>query len=77
MTDVVVTEFMDKAAVADLAGRYEVEYDPGLHERADDLAAAVGDARALVVRNRTQVSRELLEAAPRLIVVGRLALQTP
>jgi len=35
------------------------------------LAAAVRDARALVVRNRTQVTASLLEGAPRLEVVAR------
>jgi (S)-sulfolactate dehydrogenase len=38
------------------------------------LAAAVRDARALIVRNRTQVRGALLEAAPRLEVVGRLGV---
>ncbi len=37
----------------------------------DRLDAAVRDARALVVRNRTQVTAELLAAAPRLEVVAR------
>ena len=36
--------------------------------------ASLADARALIVRNRTQVGPDLLAAAPRLEVVGRLGV---
>ena len=36
-----------------------------------DLAGALPDAEGLVVRSRTRVTAELLEAAPRLRVIGR------
>jgi (S)-sulfolactate dehydrogenase len=55
------------------AGR-DVLYDPGLVDRPAELAQALADARALVVRNRTQVRGALLDAAPRLQVVGRLGV---
>ncbi len=74
MADVVISEFMDQSAVDGLAEEFDVLYDPGLVDRADDLAAAVADARALVVRNRTQVRGKLLEAAGALRVVGRLGV---
>lgn len=73
MSDIVITEFMDEAAVASLAGR-DVLYDPTLVDRPDDLLAALADCRALVVRNRTQVRGDLLAAAPRLRIVGRLGV---
>ena len=71
---VVVAEFMDEAAVAYLAARYPTDYDPGLGERRDALLAAVAEADALVVRNRTQVDAQLVEAARKLVVVGRLGV---
>ena len=74
MADIVISEFNDDAAVSDLARDYEVLYDPALVDRPADLAAALSDARALIVRNRTQVTAELLAAAPRLAVVGRLGV---
>ena len=74
MTDIVISEFMDEAVIAQaLAGR-AVCYDPGLVDRPDELMAVLADARALVVRNRTQVRGALLAAAPRLKVVGRLGV---
>jgi (S)-sulfolactate dehydrogenase len=74
VTDVVICEFMDQAAVDALAGEFGVMYDAGLVERPDELAAAVTDARALIVRNRTQVRGALLDAAAKLQVVGRLGV---
>ncbi len=74
MTDVVICEFMDQAAVDSLAVDFDVMYDPHLVDRPDALAAAVTGARALVVRNRTQVRGALLEAAGSLQVVGRLGV---
>ncbi|SEP34059.1 (S)-sulfolactate dehydrogenase [Methylobacterium sp. UNC300MFChir4.1] len=74
MPKVVISEFMDEAAIAaELAG-LDVQYDPGLVDRPGDLAAAVARADALIVRNRTQVRGPLLDAARDLKVVGRLGV---
>ena len=74
MAEIVISEFMDEAAIRASFGGRDVLYDPKLVDDAPRLAAAVRDARALVVRNRTQVRGALLEAAPRLEVVGRLGV---
>ncbi len=71
---IVITEFMDEAAVDSLRGRYTVVYDPTLVDRRADLLGLLDEAPALIVRNRTQVDAELLAAAPRLRVVGRLGV---
>ncbi|SDA33784.1 (S)-sulfolactate dehydrogenase [Methylobacterium sp. UNC378MF] len=74
MPKVVISEFMDPAAIAaDLSG-FDTLYDPGLVDRPEALAAAVAEADALIVRNRTQVRGDLLAAAPRLRIVGRLGV---
>jgi (S)-sulfolactate dehydrogenase len=74
MPKVIISEFMDEAAIAaELAG-LDVQYDPGLVDRPGDLAAAVARADALIVRNRTQVRGPLLDAARDLKVVGRLGV---
>lgn len=74
MSVIVITEFMDEAAVATLRAAHPTLYEPRLVDRPAELAAAVGEARALIVRNRTQVRGELLAAAGRLEVVGRLGV---
>jgi (S)-sulfolactate dehydrogenase len=74
MADIVISEFLDEAAIAaHLTGR-DVLYDPKLVDDAPRLFAALKDARAIVVRNRTQVRGALFDAAPRLAVVGRLGV---
>src|SRR5512139_1158318 len=71
---IVISEFMDETAVAALAAHHATEYDRNLVDRREELAARLVDADALIVRNRTQVNVELLAAAPRLRVVGRLGV---
>lgn len=71
---VVVAEFMDEAAVASLRGKFDVTFDAQLVDRRPELLAALAGADALIVRNRTRVNAELLAAAPKLRVVGRLGV---
>ena len=71
---IVISEFMDEAAVASLARQFDVRYDAKLVDRRDDLLAGLVDADALIVRNRTQVDAALLARAPQLRVVGRLGV---
>jgi (S)-sulfolactate dehydrogenase len=65
---------MDQAAIARYFTGFDVLYEPTLVDRPAELHAALRDARALIVRNRTQVRGALLEAAPELNVVGRLGV---
>ncbi len=74
MATIVISEFMDEAAVNGLKADFDVLYDPDLVDRADDLIAAIGGCRALIVRNRTQVRDSVLRAAPKLIAVCRLGV---
>ncbi len=74
MADIVITEFLDESVVRELAETHDVRYEPDLVERRDRLLAALGESRAIIVRNRTWVNQELLDAAPRLRVVGRVGV---
>ncbi len=74
MTKVLITEFMDEAAVDDLRRDYQVYYDPDLVDKPAELMTRIIDADGLVVRNRTPVRGALLEQAQRLQVVGRLGV---
>lgn len=74
MPDIVITEFMDGPAVEELRAAHDTLYDPALVDDRPRLLGAVAQARALVVRNRTQVDAEVLAAAPRLVAVGRLGV---
>ena len=74
MADIVISEFMDQAAIDDVLAGRDVLYDATLVDKPKALCDALGDARALIVRNRTQVDGNLLDAAPRLRTVGRLGV---
>ena len=72
MARVVISEFMDATAVEQLRARFDVDYRPKLVDDAAALEAALPDADAWIVRNRTQVRGRMLAAAAKVRVVGRL-----
>ena len=74
MADIVISEFMDEDALKAIPSKYSVLYDPKLVDRPADLLKEAASAKALVVRNRTQVRGDLLAAAVGLTVVGRLGV---
>ncbi|KIT16632.1 hydroxyacid dehydrogenase [Jannaschia aquimarina] len=69
---ILITEFMDEAWVDWLRARTDIDYQPDLPDRPDDLARSATGAAALIVRNRTQVRGDLLDTGFR--VVGRLGV---
>ncbi len=71
---ILITEFMDQAEVDRLAACHEVRYAPDLADRQTDIPQLLAGVHALIVRNRTQVTPALLDAAPRLKCVGRLGV---
>ena len=71
---ILVTEFMDEDAVNLLREKYEVYYDISLAEDPNSLVNLINKMKALIVRNKTLVTRELIENAPNLTCVGRLGV---
>jgi (S)-sulfolactate dehydrogenase len=71
---ILITEFMDAPAVAALRAKFDVDYQPEFVRQRANLLAAVREVPALIVRNLTQVNREVFDAAPGLMVVGRLGV---
>lgn len=74
MADLVISEFMDQPTAEGLVGEYDSIWEPDLWSRRDALLSQMGDARAIVVRNATQVDPELLSAAPKLRLVARMGV---
>ncbi|MGR3570547.1 hydroxyacid dehydrogenase [Brevirhabdus sp.] len=69
-----MSEFMDESALTLFGADCDVLNNPALVDDRAGLLAALADADALIVRNRTQVDADLLAAAPRLRMVGRLGV---
>lgn len=74
MPDVVVTEFIEESALADLSREYSVVYDPELVNKPEEIKLLAAEAPALIVRNMTQVRGDVLEACRALKVIGRLGV---
>ena len=71
---ILITEFMDEVAVNLLKKKYDVYYDSSLVEDPNSLIKKILKMKALIVRNKTLVTRELIENAPNLKCVGRLGV---
>ncbi len=65
---------MDLDAINNLRDDFDVHYDQLLCEETEKLSHLMIDADALIVRNKTQVTKELIAHAPKLCVVGRLGV---
>jgi (S)-sulfolactate dehydrogenase len=65
---------MDTQALKAHLSGFKVHYDAKLVDDQEQLQHLLAEARALIVRNRTQVTPALLAHAPRLEVVGRLGV---
>lgn len=71
MSEIVVSENIVGAALDRLRHEHDVLYSPHLWQSPDELKAALEHARALVVRNQTKVTADVLAAAPQLKIVAR------
>src|SRR5436309_3484974 len=73
MPKVLISDQMDpKAAEIFRANGVEVDERPGLSK--DELKAIIGDYDGLAIRSATKVTADVLEAAPKLKVVGRAGI---
>lgn len=71
---IIISERMNQEAVERLRQAAAVVYEPDLWRQPERLAQLVAAADALVVRNQTRVTGELLSGGTRLRVVGRLGV---
>ena len=71
MRDILIPENITGAAVDCLCERFDVLSLPELWKDPKALADHIRDARALIVRNQTRVTRELLRDARELLVIAR------
>ena len=74
MPRVLVSDTLSEAGLAILKANpsLEVEYSPGLKEA--ELAAKIAGFDALVIRSGSKVTAKVIEAAPKLQVIGRAGI---
>ena len=68
---IIISEDVWSEDFAALGTRFPIVHEPDLWSRREDLKHLLLDAHALVVRNRTQVDRELIASSPKLKVIAR------
>lgn len=69
-----VSEELQSPAIDRLGEKYQVVHDGSLWKDPDRLRTVVSGARVLLARNQTQVTGEMLRAAPRLLGIGRVGV---
>ena len=74
MAVVVVSEWMDPAALEGLHAHHQVHLNPLGHQQPAWLQGALADAKGWIVRNQTVVDAAALAHAPRLRVIGRVGV---
>lgn len=68
---ILISEKITGAPIDELAERFDVVFEPEAWRSPERLTELVADCNALLVRNQTPVTPELLAAGPKLKVVGR------
>ena len=71
---ILITEFMDVKYIEILKTNFDVTVDQNLSTNSTELKKIINNFDALIVRNKTQVNKEILENANKLKFIGRLGV---
>ena len=71
---ILITEFMEDASVEILKKFFDVKIDKSLALNHNELKKIISNFDILIVRNKTQVNKEILENASSLKFIGRLGV---
>jgi len=69
--DVLVTENIVGSEMESLKSRFDVAFEPELWRSPENLRKMISLFKAIIVRNQTRVTSELIASAPHLQVIGR------
>jgi D-3-phosphoglycerate dehydrogenase / 2-oxoglutarate reductase len=71
VSEIIVSENITGEGMTRLRETRDVAFEPDLWQDGDRLAEQLQTARAIIVRNQTHVTRELIEDSPNLLIIGR------
>ncbi len=74
MSNIFISEFITSQALETLKAQHTVIYQPDAYSDPAQMADSLASADAWIVRNLTKVSKELVDGAKQLKVVGRLGV---
>src|SRR4051812_24500802 len=72
--DILISEDLDSPAIQKLAGKYQIVREPALWKDPAKLKSLIGGARAVMVRNQTQLTADILSGAKDLLAIGRVGV---
>ena len=74
MANVLITEFMGKTQIKQLSKIHNVTYNPELYKNPKSILKEAHEIDALIVRNKTNVDKKLLDSMESLKIIGRLGV---
>ena len=74
MINILITEFMNEECIKTLKKNFDVKYDENLFQNEEKLKEEISNFEAIIVRNKTQLQKTLLNNAIKLKFVGRLGV---
>ena len=74
MKNILITEFMNEDSVNLLKKNFNVNYDKTMFESEEKIKKEIFNCEAIIVRNKTQLQKSILDNALNLKFVGRLGV---
>ena len=74
MKKVLITEFMNLNSISTLKKKFKINYDKNLWKDEKKISNIISQYSGLIVRNKTQVNKILLDKAKNLKFIGRLGV---
>jgi len=74
MKNILITEFMNEDSVNLLKKNFKVNYDKTMFESEEKIKKEISNCEAIIVRNKTQLQKYILDNALNLKFVGRLGV---
>tara|TARA_B100001057_G_scaffold359727_1_gene361964 strand:+ start:185 stop:1111 length:927 start_codon:yes stop_codon:yes gene_type:complete len=74
MNKILITEFINKNSLDNLKKNFEIYYDKELCDQTEKLIKIIKDFDGLIVRNKTNVTKNMLDKAKKLKFIGRLGV---
>ena len=72
--DILLSEDLQSPAIDKLAAHYKIVREPALWKDPAKLKETIREARVIMVRNQTQLTADVLAAAPKLQAIGRIGV---
>ena len=74
MTKILITEFINQDSLDNLKKNFDIKYDENLYENKLELENIIHNYEGLIVRNKTQLTSDVLTNAKKLKFIGRLGV---